>query len=335
MFKDKRGSRRQTLQPAVLAGALAMSLATLADDGKGTLTLALENDLFASGGDEHYTHGTEIAYVSDTYMPGWFERAAALLPFHDKDDETRFSWSLGQQMYTPDNLQAETVIADDRPYAGWLYTSLGLVSESRESGDRHVDTVELVVGLVGPDSGAENTQKAIHKVLDSDTPKGWDNQLDDEVTVDLRYQREWTITLVDDHLDMLPATGFTLGSSQRRAQAGLTLRIGDGLDADYGPPLIRPRTVGSHYFRSPQPFYWYVFAGARGQYVDYNIFLNGNRDGDSHSVEPREWVGSVQAGAVMGWDGWRISITNIFQSREFEKQDDPDEFGSIAVSYRF
>ncbi|MFA5496054.1 MAG: lipid A deacylase LpxR family protein [Porticoccaceae bacterium] len=324
------------LRQLVLYTALAVSPASaLAGDSKGTFTLALENDLFAAGSDSHYTHGTEIAYVSDTYMPGWMDSVLGVLPFHRDGDDARISWSLGQQMYTPADLDSTALIVDDRPYAGWTYTSLGVLSESQHDSKRHVDILELIVGIVGPDSGAEKTQRAIHKILDSDRPRGWDNQLGNEITADLRYQRKWAWPLIDNRIDVLPFGSFTLGSSQRRASAGFTFRVGSGLNADYGPPLIHPKEGSSSYFKASQVFYWYLFIGAQGEFVDYNIFLDGNRDGDSHSVDREEWIGNIQAGAVVGAGNWRISLTNLFLSREFKTQDEPDEYGSIAVSYRF
>lgn len=330
------------MRNAVLASIIGFVVAVpaVAGDREGTLSLALENDLFGAGTDRHYTHGTEINYVSDTYQPAWLKAFASGIGFHDDGDELRFAWSLGQQMYTPSDLRRTDLIVDDRPYAGWLYTSIGLTSDSRlaaerDGGVRTIDRIELIVGIVGPDSRAEDTQRALHKVFDSEEPRGWDNQLRNEATVDLQYQREWIVPLIGNHVDVVPRVGLSLGSSQRHAGTGFTLRVGSGLDADAGPPLIRPIATGSHYFKPSQRFYWYLFAGAHGRYVDYNIFLDGNTDGDSHSVEAEEWVGEVQAGLVMGIENWRLTLTEIYRSREFEGQDEPDEFGSVALSYRF
>jgi len=51
-------------------------------------------------------------------------------------------------------------------------------------------------------------------------------------------------------------------------------------------------------------------------------------------VDAKEWVGDIQAGLVMGAGRWRFSLTNILRTREFDTQSDPDEFGSITISYR-
>jgi hypothetical protein len=307
-----------------------------ADDNNGALTIAFENDLFGKGTDEHYSHGTEITYVSDTYQPEWLQGMASGIGLFEPGDDLRVVWSLGQQMYTPSDTARTDLIVDDRPYAGYLYTSLGMFTDSQQRARfRSINRLEFILGQVGPDSYAEDVQRKIHKITDSREPKGWDNQLHNETTFDVQYQREWIIPLVANYVDIVPRIGATVGTSQRNVGTGFTLRVGSGLNSDAGPPLIRPSATGSHYFKPNQSFYWYLFAGAHGRYVDHNIFLDGNRDGDSHSVDKKEWVGDVQGGAVMGWDAWRITLTEIYRSREFDGQDDPDEFGSIAVSYRF
>lgn len=305
-----------------------------AEDSKGSLTLALENDLFGAGTDSHYTHGTELDYVSDTYRPDWFLNLASLMPFYETNADTRLAWSLGQQIYTPADITIKTLQPNDRPYAGWLYTSVGLVTDNRAA-SHYVDELEFVLGLVGPNSGAESVQKTIHKWTGSEQPQGWDNQLGTEVTADLQYQREWTLPITDNTIDIVPRVALTLGSARRDVGAGFSLRLGSGLDSDFGPPLIRPAATGMKYFKPKQSFYWYVFAGAHGRYVEHNIFLDGNNDHDSPSVHKNSWVGEIQAGLVLGWENWRATLTEITRTREFEKQIDPDEYGAIAVSYRY
>ncbi|WP_439134671.1 lipid A deacylase LpxR family protein [Pseudomaricurvus sp.] len=318
-----------------LSAALC-SPGSLAADSKGTFSLSWENDLFTTSNDDNYTNGLQLSYVSDTYMPDWLAATSALLPFADSSDDLRMTVSLGQKIYTPRDLSRTDVIQNDRPYAGWLYLSAGLLADSYSKGSvRHVDSLQLIVGTVGPNSGAESVQTQVHDWTDSEEPMGWDNQLDNEVTVDLRYQHQWMIPVIDGNVDIVPQVSTMLGSSQRNVGTGLAIRFGSGLQSDFGPPLIDPDNTGGDYFKPDQSFYWYVFAGAYGRYVDYNIFLEGNRDGDSHSVEPEEWVGDLQAGLVMGAGNWRFTMTNIFRTEEFEGQEDGDQYGSVSASYRF
>jgi hypothetical protein len=322
-----------TLAVSTLAALMTLAPVAWSEDSKGSLTVAFENDLFGAGTDQHYTHGTEITYVSDTYQPSWLLKAASWLPFYDTNTETRLVGSLGQQIYTPGDIETEALIEDDRPYAGYLYLSVGLLTDHRED-TRYVDRLDVVIGQVGPDSGAESVQRTVHKWVDSEEAKGWDNQLHNETTIDLQYQRSWMLPLVDNNIDIVPHMGFTLGTARRDVQAGFTLRLGSGISSDFGPPLIRPNAAGGQYFKPNQSFYWYLFVGGNGRYVDHNIFLDGNRDGESHSVDKEEWVADAQAGLVMGFGNWRFTLTEIVRTREFHGQDDPDEFGAIAVTYR-
>lgn len=320
---------------AVLLTAAALSYQVHAADSRGTFSVSFENDLFTAGNDDNYTHGTQLNYVSDTYLPKWMRGVASLVPFSDDSDDVRFTVGLGQKIYTPRDLTRTDLIVEDRPYAGWAYLSAGFLADSGNHGKiRHLDSLELVIGTVGPDSGGESVQTRVHDWTDSEEPMGWDNQLDNEVTVDLRYQHQWMIPLVNDHVDIVPQVNAMLGTSQRYAGLGMALRFGSGLRSDFGPPLIDPDTAGGDYFKPDQSFYWYLFVGAYGRYVGHNIFLDGNHDGDSHSVEPEEWVGDLQAGLVLGGGNWRVTLTTIYRSEEFETQEDNDQFGSISISYR-
>ena len=47
-----------------------------------------------------------------------------------------------------------------------------------------------------------------------------------------------------------------------------------------------------------------------------------------------EGLTPVGLGLVVGGGNWRVTLTTITRTREFEGQDEGDQFGSISVSYR-
>jgi hypothetical protein len=55
-------------------------------------------------------------------------------------------------MYTPRDITLANPPLDDRPYAGWLYATLGLGVET----GRQLDQLALSLGVVGPESLAEH-----------------------------------------------------------------------------------------------------------------------------------------------------------------------------------
>ena len=146
-----------------------------------TFGFSWDNDLFV-GSDGQYTNGVRISWVGDAHdrcdRNGTFTcgLAAALdpLPGIGLDDEKHaLTLSLEQIMITPSDIARETPDFNDLPYVGYSNLELGLFSWNGNS----LFGYGVRVGVVGPDSGAEQSQKVVHKVTGSTEPQGWDNQL--------------------------------------------------------------------------------------------------------------------------------------------------------------
>ena len=123
------------LAPAAWAGSPDDVLKA---DQRGILNIQLENDLWGNGEDRHYTHGTRISYLTKEKLTD-FEgtvksKIRDFLPDFLIPDTNRLSFVLGQNMFTPEDISISDLIEDDRPYAGWLYTGVGLISEKQMFG---------------------------------------------------------------------------------------------------------------------------------------------------------------------------------------------------------
>jgi len=312
------------------------------DDSGPIITFQAENDFFVSNDDGQYTHGMQASWLSsaDEAVPGLVMRSAEWLPFFDANGETRYGFSLAQSMFTPDDIRATELQNDDRPYAGWLRTDIGLVSDS--DGNR-LDRISLSLGIVGPQSYAEETQTAFHEYIAAPRPNGWDHQLSNEPAVNLFYDRLYRVQDPKDlygsglEWDLTTRGSFALGNVLTYAGVGAEIRFGQGLGNDYGTPRIGPGIAGAGYFKKSDwdDVAWYFFAGLEGRYVARNIFLDGNTFADSHSVSKNPFVGEFQAGAAVTWGHLRLTFTHILRTREFEGQTQPDQFGAISLSTAF
>ncbi len=90
----------------------------------------------------------------------WFINAIEAVPVRETENGVRnFTLSLGQKIYTPDDIEEKELIEDDRPYAGYTFFGIGVNSRT----GRRLDSFELNVGLVGPDSYARDIQKTVHE----------------------------------------------------------------------------------------------------------------------------------------------------------------------------
>jgi hypothetical protein len=330
---------RFTLAALIILGGMAAGPgAARAEESLrlGTLSLVLENDLFYNI-DRHYTSGVRLVWVPDreAKTPVWALTAASLVPWFPNKGVVRPGYALGQSMFTPSDITIADPPEEERPYAGWLY---GTISLGVESG-RQLDQLGITLGMVGPSSMAEESQKFVHKVIDSDEPKGWDTQLHDEPGIVITYQRSWRAlaakTFLKNELDFSPHVGGALGNVFTYANTGITMRYGRRLPNDYGPPRIQPGLPGTTDFSPISDFGWYLFAGIDGRLVLRNIFLDGNTFRDSRSVDKFPLVGDLQFGVVLDWPAIRLSYTHVLRTREYQSQNDADDFGAISLSAKF
>jgi hypothetical protein len=324
------GARRALA--AALLGALGASLAPAA--AAGTFNITFENDR-AANTDRHYTHGTLLTWTSEAgAVPrGLADLGTALPGLVDRPD--RYSILAGQTMFTPDNIGASRPILDDRPYAGWLYGGLRLTSEQRQARQR----LELNLGIVGPPSLADETQTLVHEIINAQIPNGWENQLKTEPGVVLIYERGWRHiqdvpklgleTAIMPHVSAAVGNVFTLGG------LGGRVAIGERLDASWGPPRIFPAMRGSGYGVPAEGWHWSVFLGFEARGVGRNIFLDGNTFASSQDVPKNNLVGDIQAGVQIAHPPVRLAFTYVGRSREFEGQNENDQFGSMTLSIRF
>lgn len=320
-------------------GPLAEARQPSGEQPGGTFTLEFENDFFSTT-DRHFTHGTKLNYVTAERSPAendLIARAARYVPFFPDGARARATYTLGQNMYTPEDIDSANLVVDDRPYAGWLYAGFGLVAEDPER--NRIDNLEIDIGVVGPWSQAEATQKQWHRWFDFNDPKGWGNQLDNEPGIMVLFERTQRGAKADLPMgleaEFLPSFGFAAGNIMTYASAAGTVRIGGDLSVDYGPPRIRPSLPTGGFLRRQDGFNWYLFAAIGGRAVARNIFLDGNTFSNSHSVDKKYFVGDLQAGAALQYDGWRITYTHILRTPEFHGQDTPDRFGALSLSYQF
>ena len=302
-----------------------------------------ENDLFGGGTDRHFTHGSRIFAVTEPI--DWIADAADKIPWFSKEKamkenldrlQARTAVSFGQNIFTPEDITRTQLNEKDRPYAGWLYMGFGIAANQ---GTRRFDQLEINIGVVGPSSLADEVQTTWHDWFDLTEPKGWDNQLEDELGVVLYYEqaRRFEIKKFAWGLkwDLMPHFGGAVGNVYTFGKLGFTFRLGSDLTTDFGPPRIRPSMPGSGFYKTGERLAWYIFAGAEGRLVARNIFLDGNTFKDSHSVDKKPLVGDVQVGLVLQYDGFRLSYTQIFRTQEFNGQNDANRFGSLAISYQF
>lgn len=342
---------------ALLAGVLAPSPIQAADpqqprEAPGTFTFQLDNDKIADT-DRHYTNGVRIGYTHDTPTGQWLAtgRDMADLAWFDSTEGLRVGWTVGQDMYTPEDVDAFVPDPTDRPYAGWAYLGLNAQSETLH----RLDAVDVNFGIIGPASNAAQTQNAFHRLINVSVSRGWRKQIHNEagllITRTAKYRAvahdmPWGLS---DGLggrlqgDWIAHGTAQLGNVRTGAALGATVRLGANLRDDFGP------TYGGFALAHKRPDRptWSLFLGGEARAVAWDAFLDGNAFRDSPDVNKKPYVLEGRMGIATHWplsDAWarytgmrgvRASLTLVNRSREFEGQDKADRYGSLSVMVNF
>ena len=328
---------------ALLSFAIACSFSVASQaqtapkpEERGTLSLVVENDMFVKT-DRDYTSGVRLGWMtSPQETPAAVLQLARSIPIFAGWGVVRAEYALQQTIFTPRNTALVVPDPADRPYAGWLNASFGLTGESGPI----LDQLSIGLGVIGPASLAREAQKLVHDVKGQTSPAGWAFQLHNEPTLQLRYQRSWRAVAAYSFssglgVDFTPHFGGVVGNAYTFANAGTTIRFGQDLQQDYGPPRIGPSVPGSGFFAPSKKFSWYLFAGVEARAVARNIFLDGNTFESSRRVNKLPFVADLQAGAAITFDQLRISYTHIWRTKEFRGQPTNEIFGALSASLRW
>jgi hypothetical protein len=281
----------------------------------GQLSLQLENDVLFHD-DSDYTHGTRVEYRTDQ----------------------SFRFGAQQLMYTPLDLRNEAQIEGRHPYAGYLAGFVGKrwVKDVRP----HLatwDDLELQLGVLGPSSGAEQTQKFIHKMIGSKNPAGWDHQLKDEPEIQALYKKGADFLLFGydrgwgTHLET--EAGLLLGTLQIAPTANIGLKFGYGFEPGETYSEIGIRSLA----RSKCSVY--VLAGFEGWYWFRNELLDGNADyvgnRDTLTVEKEPVTGCFRYGLGFRYKQIELKALVMRCTREYKTQESAPNYASFYLGWNF
>ncbi|HEX7116637.1 MAG TPA: lipid A deacylase LpxR family protein, partial [Steroidobacter sp.] len=267
----------------------------------------LDNDLFAGGErDRDYTGGLSVTISGTTARDGLLSLdpllkrldGAARVP----EAATYHARQFGLMAFTPQDIVNREPQHDDRPYASLLF-----VSNSRTYVDEDARTAwstNLTIGVLGL-SLSESVHDAVHQLVGSESPQGYDHQISAGGEPTARYsvarQQLW-IADPTGHLDVKTTLQASVGYLTETS-AAVTARIGR-----FNTPWWSFAPELTDYMASPVPVArnsgrdaMYFFAGVRVKARAYNAFLQGQfRDSDvTYSfadIEPivaEAWVGFV------------------------------------------
>ena len=314
--------------------------------------LQLDNDLFAQGGgsDRDYTGGLALT------ISGRSARDSVLSldqPLKWLDQLTigegeiggivRTARQLGVMVFTPQDINQTAPQFNDRPYASLVFAANGRLRVDPDKTSAWFTS--FTVGVLGLPV-AEKLHNAVHDVVGSLRPRGYDNQISAGGEPTARYtvarQKLW-MSAPTSTLDVKTTVQASVGYLTETS-AAISIRAGRfstpwwSFNPELTDYLAAPAPIAEGSSRGSSDKFF--FAGARVKARAYNAFLQGQfRHSDvrhnSSNVEPfiaEAWMGfTSQVGKA------ELSYTLNYQTREVRNGPAARDYawGAVQIAFRF
>jgi hypothetical protein len=328
---------------SVLVSCLALNLFAEQNDTKNKewvldrFNFYFEDDIYTKT-DDGYSAGERFSWLY--YIPDEDYDIYKLFFMDFGDSHSYVTFALTNQIFTPTDTQRTDLIVDDRPYAGWTYLEAGIHKSSK----RHLRSLVLKVGILGPSSLSEDIQNGVHKIIGSDEVMGWDNQLHDELGINLKYTHKWLFEskkMGDFEMAGVPFLSAELGNIAINATGGISARFGYNIPKDFGVSSIDigadpgiPIYGEYDSMRSKNWSFSVNLLGA-GSVVARDIFLDGNTFRDSHSVEKETFVYYGGFGFTLRYKNFVFDFMEIINSKKFKLEKKGHGVGTMVFSWLY
>ena len=251
-----------------------------------------------------------------------------------------FTVSLTNQIFTPTDTQSLKELENDRPYAGWTYLDFTI----HKSSANHLRSLSLKVGIIGPGSGAEEIQNIVHEWIGNNTAKGWDNQLNNELGINLKYAHKWLVASDFQSAfewSIIPFASAELGNVAINGSGGVNARFGYNIPKDFGVSSIdiggEPGIPIYDAYQTMKLKNWSFSFNltASGSAVARDIFLDGNTFSDSHSVEKENFIYYYGFGFTARYKSFVFDFLEVHNSKRFKKETQGHGVGTMVFTWLF
>ena len=189
----------------------------------GYVRLKIENDMLIARQktDRYFTSGVAVDYffLKNPSPKYWMTR---IFP-HLKGSDNYFGMTAATNMYTPANM-TETILDGDRPFAGWAYVGLTNVSNDAATATRF--STQYTLGAIGPVTQQERLQCKWHEVIGRPIPRGWKNQIANDVALTLHFSGERRVLKAAEYVDVIGVLEANVGTVMNYMGFGGTVRVG-------------------------------------------------------------------------------------------------------------
>lgn len=315
---------------------LLLSTATLSAD---QFSLSVYNDLFV-GRDEHFTSGVAFTWLEDNEKKSYTHFLLDSLKQVNIDMDSSKNYNAGvsltQIIITPTNKTVTTPQYNDMPYAGYAALSTYLIQSDNDSFVEYA----FDLGVVGPGSLAEPSQSVVHTIINDEKAKGWDTQIDSQVTANLLAQYgeiTWEGEVAHDlNADWFNHAGISLGNFNTSVLGGTAIRLGKNYVRNFNVhyPYLREEASLVDIASKHQGFGWSVSSGMDLELLAYSYILDEAKNEGYQTDKEIVNFAAYLSGDIY-YDNHKLSFFYQGQTPFTKQQKNNAYFGGILYSYKF
>jgi lipid A 3-O-deacylase len=325
---------------AALLLAMPMLAASLAAQ---SWSLLLDNDILF-GSDGEYTGGIQIGWMSDElnatreesfergYIVGMSDLLTAIYPFDLGSMRRNGAISIQGTAITPRDTKSKTPVYNDVPYMGATSATFTLFIWN----ERLFHGVSLVVGAIGPISGAAFAQTTFHRAIGNTEPQGWDNQLGNRLLLQANYlvgARQYVHRFKGDHvLEWFNDFFADVGSLYVGAGGGSILRFGRNMPKNFAEmsgffsrSLVRQLNPGSR----TGTWGWDANIGIGVNALGYFYLYEASKAQGYEYDRPSAFL-LGRIGIDLYYKNWQVAI-EAYPSRSLDRYISSDNFGRVSL----
>ena len=288
----------------------AASPCLAADDDVAGWQLHWDNDVWAKGStDRWYTNGIRLGWAynkrPDNELAKLFIEGSRWLQWNDGD--YHLAYSVGQTMYTPQNIALARPQPDDRPWGAFLYFGASTNASRKKPGSEEFRSTELKLGTTGPHALGEQFQEFVHKVGSAQIPQGWHQQLRARPGIQLSHTR---VYMPNDHggrdyFGFQYGWGVAAGTLRNHANINGALLVGNLRGTATPMPMSNEGDFVTADFNNRALFKrLFAYAAVNVTGVASNYFIEGSTPYGRSRLEAKRSYTVVQAGVSIPLQCW-------------------------------
>lgn len=289
--------------PTVFVGQKIDNMASFRDiKSNNYFRFHYDNDYFTST-DRDYTQGYNFELVSPKLTKNPINNLF-LLP---KNSDFKYGLSIEHIGFTPNNIGSDEIQFGDRPFAAAIMVKSFSIATDTIQKTRIVSS--LNIGIIGPGAFGGDMQTAIHEATGNTIPKGWYNQIKNDIVLNYELTYEKQLLRFHNFLTIQTTTTLRIGTLFTNATAGLNATFGI---------VNSPFTSVFH----KNKFQLYLYSQPQINCIGYDATLQGGLFNNKsvytiNDSDIKRFTAQNNYGIVLQYQGIYLEYSRCLSTREF------------------